>query len=97
MAGNFVIVKGLIDRVVTFLTLSEAIAELKKAVYEEANEYLNEKFDGWRNIVREGVRYGIDKAQELLQDAKESIVGVIKENENSSRPSLKELLKVVPG
>ena len=61
------------------------IAELKKAVYKEANEYLNEKFGGWRNIVREGVRYGIDKAHELLQNAKESIVCVIKENEKLFR------------
>ena len=75
----------MIDRVVTFLTSSEVIAELKKAVYKEANEYLNEKFGGWRNIVREGVRYGIDKAHELLQNAKESIVCVIKENEKLFR------------
>lgn len=75
----------MIDQVVTFLTSSEAVAELKKAVYEEADEYLKEKFGGWRNIVREGVRYSLDKAQKLLQDAKESIVSVIKENERLFR------------
>ena len=78
-----IIIIALIDRIAKLLTSSEVwteITQIRKAVYEEAHEYLNEKFGGWRNIVREGVRYGIDKALDLLINVKDSVLEVIREN-----------------
>ena len=56
------------------------LTEIRKAIYEEAHKYLNKNFGGWRNIVREGVRYGIHKALDLLINVKDSVLEVIREN-----------------
>lgn len=75
-----IIIIALIDRIAKLLTSSEVLTEIRKTIYDEAHKYLNEKFGGWRNIVRTGVRYGIDKALDLLINVKDSVLEVIREN-----------------
>ncbi|XP_019850736.1 PREDICTED: uncharacterized protein LOC109581234 [Amphimedon queenslandica] len=84
------IIKALIGLVVDLwnsISEQKIVKKLTEAACKEANDYLEKKYGGWREIVRDTVRQGIDKAAEILQNAKESILEFIQEN--------KEFLKIL--
>ena len=65
--------------------MRDELIQLGKAVYNRVHKYLNNNCSEWRSIVEVAIRDGLDKAVELMQNAKESIVGVLKKNRSLVR------------
>lgn len=76
----YVTIAGLrtvLDKVVEYLGLPEVVEEGRKCL----KAYLEEKYGGWKEIVRKGVEWGIEAALSALKAVKEEIVKVCRKYE----------------
>ena len=76
----YVTIAGLtrvLDKVVEYLGLPEVVEEGRTCL----KAYLEEKYGGWKEIVRKGVEWGIEAALSALKAVKEEIVKVCCEYE----------------
>lgn len=79
----------MIDLAWKYLTSSEGVKDeliqLSKAVYIRIYKCLNDECSEWPTIVKVAIRDGIEKAEKLLQNAKGSIVEVLKKHKSLVR------------
>lgn len=80
--------------------MDEVLKWLECGILEVANEaknavlmYLNEKFGGWRPIVRQGVRLGLDAALAALRAIKDELVAFLHEHSDDIRQAIRNITR----
>lgn len=80
--------------------MDEVLKWLESGILEVANEaknavlmYLNENFGGWRPIVRQGVRLGLDAALAALRAIKDELVAFLHEHSDDIRQAIRNITR----